>query len=141
MKTRKAFRLSEECLLVIDRVAEEKDISKTEALEIIIRRYFCEEIEKLRDEEWVIAFADILLEKYDQKYCDLHARLRFGVKSAEINSEVALNAANMLLHHFGIKKDYLLTEMKMPVIQRSQEHIRERINGFKQRKDSRRGGE
>ncbi len=44
MKTRKAFRLSEECLLVIDRVAEEKDISKTEALEIIIRRYFCEEI-------------------------------------------------------------------------------------------------
>ena len=137
MKIRKAFRLSEESLQVIDRVAGEKNISKTEALEIIIRRYFCEETEKLRDEEWVDTFADILLEKYDRKYRSLHTRLRLGVGSTEFNSEVLLNAVNVILNHFGIEDDRLQTQFKMPIIERSQNHIRERLSGFKQRKDER----
>ena len=138
MKTVRTYRLSDECLAVIDRVAEDNNIGKTEALETIILRYEHTETDILREEKWIEALSEVLLEKFDQKYRNLHTRLRMGVGSAEFNSEVILDAVNMMLFHFGIKEDRLNSQIKMPVIENSQNHIRERLASFKQRKDEKR---
>ncbi len=132
MKIRKAFRLSENSLSVIERVAKEKNTTQTEALETIIGRYEDPQVDRLRDEKWVEAFAQVLLEQYDQKYKSLHTRLRLGIGTAEFNSEVLLNAVNVLLFHFGIREDFLLTQIKMPVIEQSEKMIRERLAHLKQ---------
>ncbi len=137
-KTRKAFRLSEDCLRVIDRVMTERGGTRTDALEYIIRRYETSMVEMPGDSRWVQEFADFLLSKYDEKYKGLHTRIRMGLRTAEFNSEMILNAVNMILFHFGIKDPRLLTQVKMPVIERSEKAIKDRLEHFKQRREDRR---
>ena len=137
-KTRKAFRLSDDCLRVIDRVMTERGGTQTDALEFIIRRYETSMVEMPGDSKWVHEFADLLLSKYDEKYKGLHTRLRMGLRTAEFNSEMILNAVNMILFHFGIKDPRLLTQIKMPVIERSEKAIKDRLEHFKQRREDRR---
>ena len=138
-KTRKAFRLSEDCLRVIDRVMTERGGTQTDALEYIIRRYETSIVEMPGDSRWVQEFADLLLSKYDEKYKGLHTRIRMGIRTAEFNSEMILNAVNMILFHFGIKDPRLLNQVKMPVIERSEKAIKERLENYKQRREDRRG--
>ncbi len=137
-KTRKAFRLSDDCLHVIDRVMTERGGTQTDALEFIIRRYETSMVEMPSDSRWVQEFADLLLLKYDEKYKGLHTRIRMGLRTAEFNSEMILNAVNMILFHFGIKDPRLLTQVKMPVIERSEKAIKDRLEHFKQRREDRR---
>ena len=138
-KTRKAFRLSEDCLRVIERVMAERGGTQTDALEYIIRRYEMSMVEMPGDSRWVQEFADILLSKYDEKYKRLHTRIRMGIRTAELNSEMILNAVNMILFHFGIKDPRLLSQIKMPVIENSEKAIKERLENYKQRREDRRG--
>ncbi len=138
-KTRKAFRLSEDCLRVIERVTTERGGTQTDALEYIIRRYETSMVEMPGDSRWVHEFADLLLSKYDEKYKRLHTRIRMGIRTAELNSEMILNAVNMILFHFGIKDPRLLNQVKMPVIENSEKAIKERLENYKQRREDRRG--
>lgn len=124
---RKSYRIPDETERIIQEVMKEKYFSSENAALI----YIVDEFEKrksLADE-----IADSLIER-DKKYRE---RLRWATRTAEINSQMLLDAVNTIL----VSKDYeycCFPEAYMsPVLQQSKENIERKIEHFKQEKDNR----
>ncbi len=124
---RKSYRIPDETERIIQEVMKEKYFSSENAALI----YIVDEFEKrksLADE-----IADSLIER-DKKYRE---RLRWATRTAELNSQMLLDAVNTIL----VSKSYeycCFPEAYMsPVLQQSKENIERKIEHFKQEKDNR----
>ena len=125
-KKQKLFKLSDDTIDKIKQIKEELGLaSDTAVIEHLVRSFY---ISDFADQ-----IVDRLLER-DKKYRE---RLRWATRTAEINSQMLLDAVNTIL----VSKDYeycCFPEAYMsPVLQQSKENIERKIEHFKQEKDNR----
>lgn len=131
-KVVRQFRITESIENELTKVSSETGKSKTAILEEALRSYFNsmkqDENEKL---------AELLLKKFDEKYAAYHTRIRLGVRTAEINSQVVMEVLNTLLMLKGTKKEAFtsISEIESPIITASKEVVKQKIEKSKQKKD------
>lgn len=131
-KVVRQFRITESIENELTKVSSETGKSKTAILEEALRSYFNsmkqDENEKL---------AELFLKKFDEKYAAYHTRIRLGVRTAEINSQVVMEILNTLLMLKGTKKEAFtsISEIESPIITASKEVVKQKIEKSKQKKD------
>ena len=135
-KIRKEFRLTEETLSQIREYGERKGIDDTKALtELVALGY-----------RGTPDIDDIIVEKilaaFDAKYKNLFTRLRLGIRTADINSQIALEVLNTLAVNMNVKeKDVVTTDFfTNPSLKKSKEVVLERVASAKQKKDHKEKG-
>ena len=124
---RKSYRIPKETERIIQGVMQEKKFTSENAALI----YIVDEFEKrkgLADE-----IADSLIER-DKKYRE---RLRWATRTAELNSQMLLDAVNTILIHKGLENCCATHILMSPVLEQSKKSIERRIEHFKQEKDNR----
>ena len=126
------FRLSEENISYIQDMAAKWGISKNAALEKII----------LEHKEYCIgsteALANILLQKFKEEYDNTFIRTRLAATAAERNTLQLLELANTFFAAPDNQYNFLSTETrKSPIIQASEDVIKQRISNYKQKADFR----
>lgn len=131
-KVVRQFRIAESIETELTKVSSETGKSKTAILEEALRSYFNS---MKQDENEKIA--ELFLKKFDEKYAAYHTRIRLGVRTAEINSQVVMEILNTLLMLKGTKKEAFtsISEIESPIITASKEVVKKKIEKSKQKKD------
>lgn len=127
---RKNFDLSKEVIQYMQEYKNQHPEIKsvTQALERIVLEHkeYCEENQ-------VDKIADAIIKKIENKYESMFTRIRLGVRTADINSQILIELLNTLLIHDKVPK-YISTETKHPVMVAAEFTVKERISNYKQRK-------
>ena len=92
-KIKKTWRMSEEALAIITAYAEKEGCNDTEALEQIIRHYATTAKEANQ------ALVEDLLDKIEERYGKQITRIRLGIRTADINSQIILELLNTLMFY------------------------------------------
>ena len=130
-KIQRTWRLSPQVMSIIDTYA--KTFSSTEALERIVLDYN----RRGSDEDLV----RMLLQAIDDHYKNFFTRIRLGVRSTDINSQVILEILNTLIYNQSIPVAILTDDKPTPVYLESQKHIQEKIKAFMNlKRDKEKGG-
>lgn len=125
-KKQKLFKLSDDTIDRIKQIKEELGLaSDTAVIEHLVRSFYISD------------FADQIVDRLFERDKKYRERLRWATRTAEINSQMLLDAVNTIL----VSKDYeycCFPEAYMsPVLQQSKENIERKIEHFKQEKDNR----
>ena len=124
---KKTYRIPEETERIIQNLMQEKNFTSENAALI----YIVDEFEKrksLADE-----IADSLIER-DKKFRE---RLRWATRTAELNSQMLLDAVNTILWSKKYENCCMSHVLMNPVLEQSKQSIERRIEHFKQEKDNR----
>lgn len=133
-KIQRTWRLSPQVMSIIDTYAKTFSCSSTEALERIVLDYN----RRGSDEDLV----RMLLQAIDDHYKNFFTRIRLGVRSTDINSQVILEILNTLIYNQSIPVAILTDDKPTPVYLESQKHIQEKIKAFMNlKRDKEKGGE
>ncbi len=134
-KITRQYRIAEELETELTQTAKRTGRSKTELVEAALHEYLLSDAKKQADD-----LADVLLKKFDDKYNALFTRLRLGLRSADINSQVILRAFNnfLLLQGYQEKQYIDYTKMESPLVLLAEKSIKEEIARHKQAKDDKR---
>lgn len=133
-KKRKEYVLPEEIIESILKVKEEEGYkSEVAALIHIIKSY--EEKKSITEE--VRCISEEITDTMIQKNKAWMERVRWATKTAEVNSQILIDAINTMLLIQGVKYCSHIEYDKSPVIEQSEAKIKERISHFKQEKDNR----
>ena len=84
-KVTRQYRIAEPIDRELNEISNATGKTKTAIIEEALLQYF--ESSKQNEYEKI---ADILLEKFDEKYSAYRTRIRLGVRTAEINSQVMM---------------------------------------------------
>lgn len=127
---RKNFDLSKE---VIQYMQEYKNQhpeirSVTQALESIVLEH-----KEHSSENRMSQISDDIIKKVESKYESMFTRIRLGVRTADINSQIIIELLNTLLIHDKVPK-FISTNTKHPVMVEAEFTVKERISNYKQRK-------
>lgn len=125
-KVRKNYNLKKETVEKIHQVMEERNMNETSALEFIVNEYF-------NRADYIDAIIDRLLER-DKSYRE---RLRWATRTAEINSQMLLDAMNTILVSKKFEYCCFPEAYMSPVLEQSKENIDRKIEHYKQEKDNR----
>jgi hypothetical protein len=126
-KTRRNLYMTDENLDIVKRVMEEqKLVSESATVSFIINEYAKQ---KTLSEE--------IVERINKENKAWMERVRWATKTAEVNSQILIDAINTMLLIQGVKYCSHIEYDKSPVIEQSEEKIKERIAHFKQEKDNR----
>ena len=124
---RKHFSLSENNLLFIKKIQQERHLtSESAAVNYVISEY-----------ERRLTLANEVVElfnTYNESYME---RLKWATQTAEQNSQVILDVLNTLLYEFQSESCISVEKLIHPVILESQTEMKKRITYFKQKKDNR----
>lgn len=132
-KIQRTWRLSPQVMSIIDSYAKNFSCSSTEALERIVLDYN----RRGSDEDLV----RMLLQAIDDHYKNFFTRIRLGVRSTDINSQVILEILNTLIYNQSIPVAILTDDKPTPVYLESQKHIQEKIKAFMDlKRDKEKGG-
>lgn len=128
-KMARQFRLPESIDRKINEMASQTGKSRTMIVEEALLNFF--EKDRLDD------LADKIIDKFDQKYGNTFTRIRLGVNSSDINSQIQMELMNSFFQFNGFKKDlYTSTKvMENEVVKEAKQDIRDRIAKMKQAKD------
>lgn len=126
---RKNFDLSKEVIQYMqDYKNQHPEIkSVTQALESIVLEH------KEHSDNQMNQIADVIIKKVESKYESMFTRIRLGVRTADINTQIIIELLNTLLIHDKVPK-YISTATKHPVMVAAEFTVRERISNYKQRK-------
>lgn len=125
-KIRKNYNFRKETVEKIHIVMEERNMNETSALEFIVDEYF-------NKSDYIDEAIDRLFER-DKKYRE---RLRWATRTAEINSQMLLDAVNTILWSKKYENCCMSHVLMNPVLEQSKQSIERRIEHFKQEKDNR----
>ncbi len=136
-KITRQYRIAEELESELTKKAARTGRSKTELVEAALYEYLFSDAGKQAEE-----LAGIFLKKFDEKYNALFTRLRLGLRSADINSQVTLRAFNnfLLLQGYQEKQYIDYNKMGSPLVISAEKAIKEEIARHKQAKDDKRTG-
>lgn len=134
-KIRKNLRLSPKINEALVRYAKEQGETETRVVEQALQAFLPEG--KTQQEQ----LADLLLQKYDEKYQAYMTRVRLACRGADENLQILLEVVNTLLYLHGIKGSTLFPTDKMEhsLLQSAKQIVRERIARYKQAKDFQKG--
>ena len=121
-KIQRTWRLSPQVMAIIDSWAKDHSCSSTEALERIVLEY-----DKRGSDE---ALAKLLVKEMDDHYKNFFTRIRLGIRSSDINSQVILEILNTLLYSRSIPVAVFTDEKPTPVFLESQKHIQAKIKAY-----------
>lgn len=131
-KNPRQFRLSESIDAKLDALAAETGKSRTLIVEEALEYYIAkDQIKELSDD---------IIKKFDEKYGNSLTRIRLGVNTADINSQILIELANSILQFQGYKKDVFTSTsvMENPVVTSAKDDIRDKIAKLKQARDHKR---
>lgn len=124
---KKTYRIPEESERIIQDVMKENNFTSENAALI----YILDEFKKRKN--FADEIADSLIER-DKKYRE---RLRWATRTAELNSQMLLDAVNTILINKGLENCCATHILMSPVLEQSKKSIERRIEHFKQEKDNR----
>lgn len=131
MKVRKECTLYNENLEYVKKIKEDRNVSSfSAALDIIISEH------KKNNGEQINALADIVVARITEKYENLFTRMRLGVNTADRNSQVMLEILNSLIWHLEAENFYPTDKMEAEIVKESIEHVKKKIEYYKQLKDN-----
>lgn len=125
-KIRKNYNFRKETVEKIHLVMEERNMNETSALEFIVDEYF-------NKSDYIDEAIDRLFER-DKKFRE---RLRWATRTAELNSQMLLDAVNTILWSKKYENCCMSHVLMNPVLEQSKQSIERRIEHFKQEKDNR----
>lgn len=125
-KTQKVFRLSDEIISKIKQIKEELSLSSDTAV-----------IEYLVNNFYINDFADQIIDRLFERDRKYRERLRWATRTAEINSQMLLDAVNTILVSKKFEYCCFPEAYMSPVLEQSKENIERKIEHFKQEKDNR----
>lgn len=132
-RVKKTIRLKADINEQLASAAQEAGQSENRLIEEALAAYLSDrqsEYEKV---------ADLFLQKYDEKYSAYMTRVRLGVRTADVNSQVLIEIMNTLLMSQQLTGDHYVStrEMTHPIVKKSKATIDEIIRHAKQLKDNR----
>ena len=125
-KTQKIFRLSDEMIFKIKQIKEELSLSSDTAV-----------IEYLVNNFHINDFADQIIDRLFERDKSYRERLRWATRTAEINSQMLLDAMNTILVSKKFEYCCFPEAYMSPVLEQSKENIDRKIEHYKQEKDNR----
>ena len=131
-KVTRQYRIAEPIDCELNEISNATGKTKTAIIEEALLQYF-ESSKQNKYEE----IANIFLEKLDEKYSAYQTRIRLGVRTAEINSQVMMEVLNTLLLLKGTQRSAFtsIQEAESPVIAAAKNTVKEKIEKAKQKKD------
>lgn len=126
------YRIANSIEQELTSLSQETGKSKTMIIEEALLLYF-----KMSKQDEYEIIADKLLEKIQDQFAAYMTRTRLGLRTAEINSQVAIEILNTLLMLKGTKKEAFVSTNKVesPIITEARQSVKERIEKAKQKKD------
>ena len=113
----------------IDKVKKEKNLrSQSRAIDYIIMQE--------RENDNVDVLADCIVDKIKDRYENMFTRIRLGATTADRNSQVMIEILNSMIYALNITQCYNTDYLKTDVVRESQDIIKNRIEYYKQIKDS-----
>lgn len=131
-KITRQYRIAESIVNELSETANTTGKSKTTIIEEALIQYF-----KTNKQDEYEMIADRFLEKFSEKYAAYMTRMRLGVRTAEINSQLQMEIINTLLFVKNIKREsYVSTDMmEAPLMTEAKSTVKNRIERAKQKKD------
>lgn len=124
---KKGIYLSEEDIALLQSIKKENNFkSDGQTVSFLLQKYANE------SNELAVSVREELEKNYLPK-----DRIRWGVKTAEENSILILDALNSLLWSLKINSSYRFEEIPHPILKESQDEIKRKIAYFKQKSDER----
>ena len=121
-KIQRTCRLSPQVMTIIASWAKDHSCSSTEALERIVLEH-----DKRGSDE---ALAKLLVKEMDEHYKNFFTRIRLGIRSSDINSQVILEILNTLLYSQSIPVAVFTDDRPTAVFLESQKHIQKKIEAY-----------
>ncbi len=132
-KIKKTWRMSEEALAIITAYAEKEGCNDTEALEQIIRHYAT--TAKGANQ----ALAEDLLDKIEERYGKQITRIRLGIRTADINSQIILELLNTLMFYYKIPTVILRDSSEAAPVSSAEQHIKNKIENYRKINEGKKG--
>lgn len=129
-KSSKTYRLSENSLSYLEKVAKEFGLTNTAALEKIIRDHES----MYRDQGKQIATQ--VVNQIEEKYANMFTRIRLATTMSDRNIEIILELLNTIIISQKITTAYTSEMAKSFVWQECEEVVKERIARYKQKRDN-----
>lgn len=124
-KISKIYRLSPDTVEKLEKYAEENNLSKSAALDMIIN-------EHLKEDANIKKFLDA----FDNKYKNVITRIRLSSREADINVQILIEMMNTLMFFQSINSPYTTSTGESPVYKACKEEVKEKISHYKQIKDN-----
>lgn len=133
VKVKKQFRISEEIAAKLTDLSNETGKTNTQIVEEALLQYF--EINRENEYEKI---AEYFLKKYEEKYSAYMTRVRLGVRTADINSQLLVELLNSIFMMQGYRENayFPTARQENPVLKEAREDIKQRIENAKQKKDN-----
>lgn len=132
-KIAKTFRLRADEHAYIEKIAEENQIDRTKALELIIAEHKAQS-DFISSTE---TFAAAVVNEIEKKYKNTFTRIRLAATGADQNALILLEMINTILIALNIDQHaYTSRISKSDVWKDCEADVKHRIEGYKQRKDS-----
>lgn len=131
-KVTRQYRIAELIDRELNEISNATGKTKTAIIEEALLQYF-----KSSKQNEYEKIADTILGKFDEKYSAYQTRIRLGVRTAEINSQVMMEVLNTLLLLKGTQRSAFtsIQEAESPVIAAAKNTVKEKIEKAKQKKD------
>lgn len=131
-KIKKQFNLSVEHAEYLKNIKEKHHLTyDIEALELILDEH----------KEFLLAdnIAETVIKKLDTKYSNLFTRLRMGVRTADLNSQILIEMINSICSCEQLKSlSYTPSDiLPSPILSDSTSYIKTKIANYKQKIDNR----
>lgn len=129
------YRLTDTAINYIDSIADINNLSKTDALELIIREHqkqSADELDKI---------SDAVVKKIEDKYKNFYTRLRLSTNYTDRNVQIALEVLNTLLVGLSLDKNAITTKNgKSKTLIQCEQEVTRRIAEYKQYNDNKKSG-
>lgn len=124
---RKCISISDHDLELLEHCKKENGLTSDSAtISFLLNKHLTEKEE----------LAVVIRQELEKNYLPAQ-RIRWGVQTAEQNTILLLDAINSLLWLFNAKECFRTEQFMHPVIQESQDALKEKIAYFKQQSDDR----
>ena len=135
-KKQTAYRLTDTAIDYIDIIADKNNLSKTDALELIIREHqkqSSDELEKI---------SEAVIDKFQSKYKNFMTRLRLSTNYTDRNVQIALEVLNTMLIGLSLDKNAITTKNgKCQTLIQCENEITRKIAEYKQYNDNKKSGD
>lgn len=129
------YRLTESAISYIETVADNNNLSKTDALELIIREH-----QKQSDDE-LEKISSAVVDKIENKYKNFYTRLRLSTNYTDRNVQIALEVLNTILVGLSLDKNAITTKNgKSQTLIQCEQEVTRKIAEYKQYNDNKKSG-
>lgn len=131
-KIKKTIRLSMDLKQQIEDECVQTGETENSVIENALGKYFAEKTDPYEK------IADLFLQKYNEKYKNWMTRVRLGIRTADVNSQVMLEVFNTLLMAQQVPGEFFVSadETKHPVLLKAEKVTSAKIQKYKQIKDN-----